>query len=91
MAKGKRVKMADSEVLKHYIPYEEPPSLSPPADVNQPGEHAKEISDQLLVSKPLFTKAVVEVDRIMATRKTAVIKTNQRSTKKWRKSPTKKR
>lgn len=82
--KMKKVKMTDEEVLKHYIPCEEPPP------VNQPGTDAKKIPDKSLVSKPVFTKAVVDIDRVMARRKTAVIKTNQRSTKKWRKSRTKK-
>jgi hypothetical protein len=82
MAKMKKVKMTDEEVLKHYVPCEEPPPLSPPgADVNPPDAN---------VPKPEFIKAVVDIDRIMAGRKTAVIKTNQRNTKKWRKSPTKK-
>jgi hypothetical protein len=76
MAKMKKVKMTDEEVLKHYIPCEEPPS-----DANPPGAND---------SKPVFTKAVVEIDRIMAGRKTAVIKTNQRNKRKWQKSPTKK-
>jgi hypothetical protein len=85
MPKTKKVKMTEEEVLKHYIPLQELPAVSPP------GTNVKEINDKSPVSEPVFIKADVEIDRIMAGRKSAVIKTNQRSTKKWRKSPTKKK
>ena len=82
MAKSKKVKMTDAEVLKHYLPCDEPPiSSSTGADANSP---------EGSISKPKFIKAVLEIDRTMAGRKSAVIKTKQRKSKEWRKSPTKK-
>ena len=81
MAKRKITKMPDEEVLKHYIPAEGLPPLSGPgADV--PGVHARKILDESVGSKPRFKKAVLAIDRIMAKRKSAVIKTNEGSRKK---------
>jgi hypothetical protein len=81
MSKSKKVKMSDEEVLKHYIPCDEPPVSPARADVSSPEASA---------SKPEFIKAVLDIDRTMAGRKSAVIKVKQRKKTEWRKSPTKK-
>ncbi len=82
MGKRKITKMSDEEVLKHYIPDEGPAPLSGPgADVDLP-VHVRKLLDKSLDSKPEFKKAVLAVDRTMAKRKSAVINTEKRRTKK---------
>jgi hypothetical protein len=76
MARSKISKMPDEEVLKHYIPDEGLPALS------GAGVHAREIVEKSLDSKPAFKKATLAIDRIMAKRKSAVIKSDKGSKKK---------
>jgi hypothetical protein len=68
MAQNKSKKKAEEEALKHYIPNEE---VIPSEEL---GPDAKRILDQFLESKPKFVKAIPAIDRIMAKRKSPVIK-----------------
>jgi hypothetical protein len=68
MAQNKSKKKAEEEALKHYIPDEE---LVSSADL---GPDEKRKLDQFLESKPKFIKAIPAIDRIMAKRKSPVIK-----------------
>lgn len=83
MAMTKRkAKITDEEALKHYTPGEgllDP--TAPEADAELP-VLAKELLDKSLASKPEFKKPVLAVDKVMSNRKSAVIKTEKKRTKK---------
>jgi hypothetical protein len=81
MAKRKS-KMTDQEALKHYTPGEGiPPASRLAADANLP-VLARDLLDKSLASNPQFKKPVLAVDRVMSNRKSAVIKTERKRTKK---------
>ena len=90
MAKRK-IKMTDQEALKHYTPGEGiSPGSGPGADAGLP-VLVRELLNKSLASKPEFKKPVLAIDPVMTNRKSAVMKTKKRRTKKWRRSLTKKR
>jgi hypothetical protein len=78
----KKNKMTDEEALKHYIPGKElPPSSKPDADADLP-VLVKQLLDKSRASNPEFKKPILAVDRVMSNRKSTVINTEKRRTKK---------
>jgi len=88
MARKKRLKMSDEEVLKHIICYDAPPADFDPntADARvlrkygiprrpdpEKEPYLRRIWDRTFASKPRFIKAEVAVDHVMSKRKRPVI------------------
>jgi hypothetical protein len=88
MAKTKKLKMSDEEVLKHIVCYDAPPTDFDPAKAEarvlrkhgiprrpdaEKEPHLRKIWDKALASKPTFIKAEVAVDHTMSKRKRPVI------------------
>jgi hypothetical protein len=70
----RKTMMTDEEALKHYIPGQRfPPSSGPSADRDLPVV-AKELLKKSLTSNAEFIKPALAVDRVMANRKSAVMK-----------------